>query len=133
MSDVNLLRRVNTQGLKNVLTALENVTNKRLVRGMLWDRSLKCGCLIGAIYPRSEALSGEYLTRGNLVSIVKGVGCHYVWEFVDAKEWGEGMGISTEEVRNLEAYNDSMSGDSASRYEAVLAGLKKEVSTRSDT
>lgn len=133
MREVNLLASVNTQGLKNVLAALESVPDKRLVRGMLWDRALKCGCLIGAIYPNSERRSAEYLTQGGIASIVKRVECQYFWEFEDAKEWGERMGINTDEVRSLEAYNDSVQGDSASRYEAVLAGLKKEVSTRNDT
>lgn len=87
MNDIN--KEVNQKGLRAVIRALEALEDKRLISMELWNKKENCGCLMGAIYPKSCELK----THG-LVRVLDG---EWRWTEVDEEaltQWGEAMNLT---------------------------------------
>jgi len=113
---------VTPDSLKTIIGMLENLEDKRLARGYLWDAIADCGCLMGMLLPaelRENAgctlVIGSDNPRSRFVN--KGV-----------REWAEKIGLLAEDVDYLQRLNDEfkfMTEDE--RYAKVLHALKEEL------
>lgn len=123
-TDVEMLRTVNATGLRRVIEALERLEDKRLDAAMLWNKKDNCGCLLGAIYPKSPEMKAYSLVR-----IKRSGGSAWVDEEREALEaWGKEMSLSPADAAHLQSFNDSTYMTLEARYAYILEALKKAVS-----
>lgn len=118
----DILNEVNQEGLKAVIRALEALEDKRLISMELWSKKENCGCLLGAIYPRSREINAH-----GLVGHREG---EWFWTKVDEAalaQWGETMRLTPVEAASLQTLNDSIHLSLEDRYVEVLRVLKEAV------
>jgi hypothetical protein len=119
----DILNEVNQEGLKAVLRALEALDDKRLISMALWSKTENCGCLLGAIYPKSREIKAHGLVGYRESG--------WFWTKVDEAalaQWGESMSLTPVEAASLQTLNDSIHLSAEDRYVEVLRALKEAVS-----
>lgn len=127
MDEQALLKTVNPTGLKNVIQALEGLEDKRLTAAVLWSLGEGCGCLLGAIYPKSSEMGSPSLVRARDKALEP---TGWVWtpeQYEDLTAWGVTMALTPSEASSLQAFNDSVHLAPRARYTYVLNALKEAV------
>ena len=112
--------------LKKLIELLEGLKDKRLARSYLWDSDLWCGCLLGSICGeevrrsvRQQALAYQDVTRPDMPIL---------FASPEAAKWANGVGLTAEDVYQLQGENDVLSLISPeARYAKMLAWLKNEL------
>lgn len=127
MDEQQLLKTVNPAGLKNVIQALEGLEDKRLTAAVLWSLSEGCGCLLGAIYPKSPMMGSSSLVHARARELEPTC---WAWTPEQREEltvWGTAMALTPSEASALQAFNDSVHLAPRDRYIYVLNALKEAV------
>lgn len=110
------------ESLKTIIERLENLEDKRLACGYLWDRITNCGCLMGALLP------AELREDAGCTLVVGSNNPRTRFINKEVREWAEGLGLIAEDVDYLQRLNDGFKFITAEeRYVKVLEALKEEL------
>ncbi len=112
-----------TDTLKKIIGLLEGLEDKRLARRYLWDQEAGCGCLLGSICGEAirksvqrQALAYRDFTREEWPA---------TFASPEAAAWAQSLGLTAEDVDELQGENDAMSLISPeARYDRMLEWLK---------
>lgn len=119
------------EALKKIIGLLEGLEDKRLARPWLWDPDLGCGCLMGTIC--GEQVRKSVRRQALAYRDVATEGMPTVFASPEAEAWAHSVGLSAEDVYQLQGQNDTLSLLSPEiRYARVLEWLKNELRVKEE-